>query len=185
MGKSKNPPPTESLVYKSWLAHGAVRVAPARRGRDYMWGLPDARFAFFPADQYGPVDTVCGADSMFIVRIDIPYRKRGSNEDLYFEHWEWTPIQIKGGKKCTFTIMPLPNPIPDFLEKRIGARLIRKARAHYARHRTINNILFVPPSIVDANDPMAEKVLLDEVWRATMNLVNTRFELIGLKYRIK
>ena len=185
MGKSKNPPPTESLVYRSWLAHGAVRIAQAEKGRDRLWSMPEARFAFFPADQYGPVDTVCGTDSIFIARIDIPYQKRGSNENLYFEHWEWIPIQIKGGKKCTFTIMPLPNPIPDFLEKRIGARLIRKARSHYARHRTVNNILFVPPPSLDARDPSAEKYLLDEVWCATMNLINTHFELIGLKHRVK
>lgn len=182
MAKSKIPPHTESLVYKSWLAHGAIRIIQATKGRDALWDTPDARFAFFPADQYGPVDTILGTDTHLYVKLEIQHRRRGSNDIEISEHWECVPIQIKGGPKCDFAITPFPNPLPETIKARLGVRSRRKVFAHYQRHRTVNCVLLVPKCSED--DPDFSKVL-DEVWKSTLELVNMKFKIIGLKHRVK
>lgn len=180
--KPKNPPPTESLVYRAWERHGVRKISQAVRGRDSAWNIPDLRFAFFPADQYGPVDTILGTDTHLYVRLDIKYRRKGSNDIYVTEHWECIPIQIKGGTKCAFAIMPLPDPLPKSLRDVICPRMRRKAFVHYQRHRTVNSVLFVPKCAPD--DPNFDK-MLDEIWETTLKLVNMKFEIIGLKHRVK
>ncbi len=182
MGKSQNPPYTESLVYKSWLAHGAKQIAQATKGRDPLWNAPDAKFAFFPADQYGPVDTILGTDTHLYVKLEIPRRQKGSNDFYVIEQWECIPIQIKGGTRCTFAVLPLPEPLPESIKNRLCPRSRRKAYSHYQRHRTVNSVIFVPKA--SEEDPDFAKAL-DEIWESTLKLVNTRFEIIGLKYRVK
>lgn len=183
MGKSKGSPPTESLVYRSWLANGVVLDEPAFHRKNPLLKKSDVKFTFFPADQYGPLDTILGADSILKMRIKIPYCKNGSNDKHYFDHWEWIPIQIKGGKNCAFAILPFPDPLPQSIRDRLCIRSRRKAFVHHEKHPTVSCVLYVPRT--DKLDEASIKQILDDIWRQTLNLIRARFKIMGWELGLK
>lgn len=100
--------------------------------------------------------------------VDFRVKIKSSKADIFFPLTMKLQVKIADGEETVGLVLPLEDPLPKSLAKRVSPYMLKHIGKHLKKHPHVNCILFVSR----LSSTKSEEQVVEEIWRETKKMFN-------------